>query len=328
MKACIAFPVAFAALVASEDVLFDEGLSLLQMRAQSHTDAQEEKYFTGGLGTDCAPEEDLNFAQCLEAQVKKLIPNTIAAHGIIYNQRSGGYMQRGCFIIGGNIYFSDEPVGGRLGRGAARIQPICGKNGGFNEYIASSEISCKEADCTHKPSNEHLLNWGDAVKVPEIQILGAGEICEPCGVLSYAQCSKAGDTGLIAAVYGKRIEIELATQCSGGGHTRPAMPSGCSVSVQLSHGFNFCPYDTPDGALAGLVTESGAGVGFGRVRPVCGVCTTTTTTPEPPPPPAVAVEGEDQAAAAGDPHLQSTGGATADMCCEGEGAHRHCKPCS
>jgi len=293
---CIAAVV--SVVLASEDV-FDEGLSLLQMRAQH---AQEPKYFLKGAGTDCAPEEDIDYAMCLEAQIKQIVPNTIAAWGIIYNQRSGGYMQRGCFMIGGNIYFSDEPVGGRLGRGSARIQPICSKSGGYEAYIAKNEISCKEADCTHKPANEHLLNWGDALVIPELQILDAGAICESCGVLSYAQCAKAADTGILEAITGKRVISEMGSNCQGAGHSRPAMPGGCSVSARHPDQVSFCPYDAPDGVLAGLVSDSGAGVGFSGSRPVCGACTTTTTA-------AALPEGEDdQAAAIGDPHLATNTG--------------------
>jgi len=279
MKACLAVAVCVA--VASTDVMHDDGLSLLQMRTQPHKDVQEPKYYKGTTGGDCAPEEDLSFAQCIEAQVKKIIPNNMAAHGLVYNQRSGGFQQTACYIASnGQMYFSDEPKGGRIWPGRGAITPICSKNGGFQKSIAEGQMSCKEADCQHKPSMQ--LNWGEggSVVVPEFQILAAGAICEPCGILSYAQCSKAGDTGLV--VYGGVTVNSVAHQCSGGGHTRPAMPSGCSVHVSPSTQMNFCSYDTPDGALAGLVSDSGAGVGFGKVRPVCGVCTTTTTTPEPP----------------------------------------------
>jgi len=305
MKAfiAVAVPVAFA----SEDAMLDDGLSLLQMRAQPHKEAQEPKYYLGPRGGDCPPNEDIDYSQCLEAQVKKLIPNTIAAHGLLFNQRGGGYHQRACFVVSGSIYFSDEPVGGKLGGNARNVQPICAKSGGgFEAFIADGKTSCKEADCTHKPSNMHMMNWGEGgTYVPEIQILGAGELCDPCGILSYAQCSKAGDMGLIEAVYGTAITSEHSTQCSGAGHTRPAMPSGCSVHARSSYQAMFCPYDTPDGKLAGLVSDSGAGVSYGGARPVCGVCTTTTTTPEPPAADPAADMGNeaDQADAVADPHM-------------------------
>jgi len=299
MKACLA--VAVSVVVASTDVMVDEGLSLLQMRTQPHKDAQEPKYYQGTRGGDCAPEEDLDFEQCLEAQVKQIIPNVMKAHGLVLNQRSGGYQQRGCYLAAGTIYFCDEPVAGSLWGGRSAIVPICSKNGRFEQKVAEGGISCKEADCQHKPSM--MMNWGEGVVVPELQVLGSGDVCDACGILSYAQCSKAGDMGLVDPVKGgtKKIAQQPSTQCSGGGHTRPAMPSGCSVYAHDSIGWNFCPYDTPDGRLAGLVSESGVGVGFAGVKPVCGVCTTTTTTPEPPAAD-VGVEA-DQADAIGDPHM-------------------------
>jgi len=350
MKTCLVVAASVAASVAgiSDDVLFEDGLSLLQVRAQPIKEAQEPKYFEGPAGTDCAPGQDITFAMCLEAQVLKLIPNTIAPWGLMYNQRSGAYMQRGCFILGGNMYFSDEPVAGRLGRGSARIRPICSTQGGFDEFVEMAGISCREDDCQHKPANVHTLNWGGGVVVPELQILGPGAICEPCGILSMAQCAKAGDTGLIEALYGSAITSEFSHSCAGGGHSRPASPSGCSVSFRAGgSSANFCPYDTPDGELAGLVSDSGAGVGFGRIRPVCGVCTTTTTTPEPPPAPIGAAMGmgnmgmgnmgmgmgnmgmgmgmgmgmmgmgmgddSDEAAAIADPHMRTTSGKKFDL---------------
>lgn len=37
---------------------------------------------------------------------------------------------------------------------------------------------------------------------------------------------------------------------------------------------------------------------------------------------------DDEASAIADPHLSTSSGNTADMCCDGHGVHRHCKPCS
>lgn len=92
-------------------------------------------------------------------------------------------------------------------------------------------------------------------------------------------------------------------------------------SGEIGEKCGFSPYDTPDGALAGLVSDSGVGVGYNLAKPVCGVCTTTTTlSPEDDP-----IES-DEAAAVADPHV-SYGSKKADLCCEGKGSKQVCKLC-
>ena len=311
MKICIAIVVSVA--FASEDVMLDEGLSLLQMRAQPNKDSQEPKYYLAPAGGDCPPGEDVDFAQCLEAQVKKIIPNNMK-NVYVRNQRSGGRLQRGCFLnIDGTMYFSDEPVGGKLGQ-AGQMKPVCAKNGGgYDAYMAKTGISCTAADCSHNPVDEHLLKWGEGVVVPELQILGVGETCEACGILDYATCSKASDTGVIEALYGIKMKTEVGTWCSGGGPYEPIIPTGCYIqNSPQTPSAAFCPFDTPDGELAGLVSASGVGQGFRNSRPICmKTCTTTTTTAAPPAPPA-----GDQAAALGDPHLETNTGKQVDYTLE------------
>jgi len=293
----------------------DESLSLLQLKAHTVNElhmekqAQEPKYYLGPRGSTCPPAEDIDYAQCLEAQVNDIIPHTMKKEkgNFVNNQRSGGRLQRGCFKnIDGTLYFSDEPVGGTLGQ-SGNIQPICQKGGGgYEAYIANSGISCKSADCGHRPATEHRLNWGDGVVVPELQILAAGEVCEPCGILSYAQCSKAGDTGLITALYGTEITVEPSVWCSGGSGAQPIFPTGCVVqNAPHTYIASYCPFDTPEGIPLGLVSNSGVGQGFRNARPVCGICTTTTTTPAPD---VAAAEGDDVAAAEGDPHMTTNTG--------------------
>lgn len=295
-------------------ILDDDGFSLLQLRATR----QEPKYYLAPVGSACPAGETLSFDQCLEAQVKKIIPN-VMTYQLMYNQRSWGWNQNGCILNPGNnnIYFSDEPVGGTSH--SSRLQPICGSTGRFDEDIADNGISCKTPDCVS--AGAPLMLWDDSIVLPELEILAAGAICEPCGVLSYAQCQKASDTGVIGDLQGMAIVACMEMQCSAGGHLvgQTAMPSGCSVHAPApGNRINFCPYDTPDGVLAGLVSDSGAGVGFARVRPVCAVCTTTTTTEEPVAPPVVEapVDEADEGAAVGDPHM-SHGDSRKDLCCEG-----------
>jgi len=270
-------------------------------------EAQGPKYYLGARGSSCPPEEDIDYAQCLEAQVDDIIPHTMKKElgNFVNNQRSGGRLQRGCFLnIDGTMYFSDEPVGGTLGQ-SGNIQPICQKGGGgYEAYIAISGISCKSADCGHRPATEHRLNWGDGVVVPELQILAAGEVCEACGILSYAQCSKAGDTGLIEALYGTAITVEPSVWCSGGSAAQPIVPTGCNVqNAPHTYIASYCPFDTPEGIPLGLVSTSGVGVGFRNSRPVCGICKTTTTTNT----------TVDEASASGDPHLNTASGHKFDL---------------
>ena len=311
---CIAFASSIA--FASEDVLLDEGVSLLQMRAQPHHH-QETEYFLGPKGTDCAPGEDLTLAQCLDAQ--KVIPNGMQAYVVVNNQRSAASLQAACFQVGpnGQILFSDEPLGGSSDPARGICKPICSKNGGRAAEIVRQGISCQEPTCK-QPAGFHLMTWDDSVILPELEVLDAGATCDACGILSYEQCSKANDMGLLDELAGYKMKHEISIQVSGAGRSRPATPSGCSLRQGKA---SFSPYDTPDGALAGLVSDSGVGVGYNLAKPVCGVCTTTTTlSPEDDP-----IES-DEAAAVADPHV-SYGSKKADLCCEGKGSKQVCKLC-
>jgi len=286
-------------VVASEDVMHDEGVSLLQMRAQPHKNAQDPKYYTGAGGTDCPPGEDLTFAQCLEAEVKNIIPHVQGLWNIMYNQRSTGMMQTGCFTVSNKIYFSDQPKGTPTPNAA--FKPICAANGGFDAEAA--HMTCEPENCYN---TQHVI-WKDSLVMPELEILEAGAVCEACGILTYAQCSKAGDMGLIEAIYGSKMTQEPRTRCVNAGTLSSAMPSGCTVgSPTQGTDWSFCPYDTPDGALAGLVSDSGVGVGSSLWRPVCGKCTTTTT-----PPPAD--DMDDEAGAVADPHMSTNSGKGFDL---------------
>jgi len=304
------------ALASEEDfALHEDGLSLLQTHVHKHEEShvrgllthrmsdesrtallQGAEYFEGPLGTECAPGEVLTLAQCLEVQDKRLIPHGIADWSIMGSKRSTTThkIPAGCSRSGTQMEWSDEPVG----FAHFQYRPVCSKNGGRAAEIAAKMVgSCQEPTCA-QPPGDHLLNWvDDGVIVPELISLPTGSVCEPCGILTYAQCAKAGDMGMIEAVTGIKIKRYPQLQCNGGGHSKPAVPSGCYIFA--NHLASFCPFDTPDGALAGWVSDSGVGVGWGRGAPVCGVCTTTTTTPEPP----IVVDEPDEAGAVGDPHM-------------------------
>jgi len=313
------FATLACAALASEEVEFDAGLSLLQTRAQKIDIDQEPTYFTKGMGEVCDHGEDLTLAQCLEVQyTKKDVPNgEIEPWGILPNSRShsGWKMPKGCFMAKSTrMAWNDQP----LGFPVRHYRPICSKQGGREAEIASQGSSCKEPTCAENPLDQRL-NWeGDGVVVPEFEVGELGAVCDPSAcLLNYAQCAKAGDTAMFeVSGYNPRVtgalkEFKYQPTFETAGHTqlRPGSPSGCYTGPNYAQ---FSPYDTPDGALAGpggtpLVSDSGVGVGYKQYRPICGVCPTTTTPPPPPPPPVDEPEG-DAAAAVADPHMATNTG--------------------
>jgi len=252
----------------------DEGLSLLQMRTRT---IQDPKYTLQPVNTLCADDEVITFAQCVEAQKKELIESTHQDWSIIYNSRGEARYPHGCYkrLGNGQIYYNDEP----MGYANSALSPICSKEGGRSAEIAAGLAGvCIESDCSLTAGQPYqILTWGPNVVVPELDIKDFGDVCDPaCGLLTYAQCSKAGDMGLIEAIVGKSsLKKEPAASINGAGHDFPTRPSGCTV--RANGYFEFNPYDTVDGALAGLVSDSGVSVGFNLVRPVCKACGTTTT---------------------------------------------------
>jgi len=289
------------ALASEEDFALDaDGISLLQTRVHKLDVYQEPEYFRGPKGTLCQPEEVLTLAQCFEVQAKRLVPHAIAEWSVMGSKRSATVhkIPSGCSLAGTSLEWSDEPVG----FAHPQYTPVCSRNGGRAAEIASQGMSCQEPTC-EQPPGDHQLNWNeDGTPLPELQILGAGAVCEEaCGLLTYAQCAKAADTGVLEEIDGRdHMKRWPQFQCNGGGHSRPAVPSGCWIGANFGVAPlpSFCPYDTPDGALAEWVSDSGVGVGWGLARPVCGVCTTTTT-----PPPRVDQPEDDEGAAVGDPHM-------------------------
>jgi len=312
---------------ASNDVLSDDALSLLQMRAQKHQVQQPFTLSDGSVlevragGSQCADDEVITFAKCVEAQKRQIIPNTMA-HGTVYNSRGSGIFPIGCIIGGGNMHFNDEPG---TAKGWPNLSPICqvGGGGGRAAEIIAQGISCLEPTCT-QPAGHHKLIWDDSVFVPELKLGAPGGVCEEaCELLTYEQCSKAGDMGLIEAISGLITEHQLNHQTFGPNHASGTMPSGCSANLSPGKAATyFNSMDTPSGIHAApntdgqpWVTPSGVGVGWSYVAPVCGVCTTTTTTPAPELPEveddAAAVDmpvEEDEAGAVGDPHFVTNTG--------------------
>lgn len=289
----------------------DEGLSLLQMRTRT---IQDPKYTLQPVNTLCADDEVITFAQCVEAQKKNLIESTHQDWSIIYNKRGEARYPQGCYknLGNGQIYYNDEPIGVTN----PTRSPICSKEGGRAAEIAAGLAgNCVNADCS-LPAGEpyQILTWGPNLVVPDLEIRGFGAVCDACGLLSYGECSKAGDMGLIEEAVGAKSQLKMSPSASinGAGHDFPTRPSGCTVRANGYVEFN--PYDTVDGALAGLVSDSGVSVGFNIVRPVCAVCTTTTTPPPaPPPPPAVDEPEDDESSAVGDPHLTTNNGKHFDL---------------
>jgi len=313
----MAKPIAAAIIsvaFASNDVLSDGALSLLQMRA---TTKQAPQALADGsvlelraAHTLCEEDEVITFAKCVEAQRRQIIPNTMA-HGGIINDRSPGMKPTGCFKLGGNIYFNDEPA--TLMNDHTGISPICqvGGGGGRAAEIIAQGISCQEPTCK-LPAGQHKLTWDDSVFVPKLTIGATGTVCEEaCQLLTYEQCVKAADMDLIPGY--KVVSIPITHRNFGNSHTLGSMPSGCTISTGSSGGSSFNSMDTPSAAFAApgtdgdaWVTPSGVGTGWAGNRPVCGECTvTTTTTP--------AAQIEDDAAAVGDPHMRTASGETFDL---------------
>merc|ERR1711957_319786 len=309
-------PVAAAIIsvaLASTDVVSDDALSLLQTRVTKNQVQQAPTLADGSVlevragGTLCEEDEVITFAKCVEAQKRQVVPNTMAAHGDVYHARGHGYQPTGCFKLGGNMYFNDEPGTDRNGHNS--IMPICqaGGGGGRAAEIIAQGFSCQEPTCQEPVKKQHFLKWDDSVFVPELKLGAKGGVCEEaCEILTYEQCDKAGDMGLIDELTtGFTVKHELNHQTFGAVHTSGSNPSGCSVHTGHGNaGVYFNSMDTPTGAHAApntagdpWITPSGVGSGYGYVAPVCGVCTTTTTT-EP---------DDDQGSAVGDPHMSYSG---------------------
>jgi len=323
---------ALVVLAASEESIYDVGLSLLQTRAQKQEVALEpgadgSVYTVQGGGTECKPEEVITFAKCNEVQQRQIVSNNPAADiKWVANERGHGGQPAGCFKAGTGIYFNDEPVGGSTCRGCL---PICSPNGGRAAEIVAQGISCFEPTCKQgrgeprEKHGQHYLTWDDSVVMPELYMGEKGGVCkEACELLTYEQCSKATDMGLIDAMnpgnpVGKGQPIHSPFGFS---RVFGTAPSACSANCDSRYsicGMFWNSIDTPSGINAKpggngepWVSDSGVGTGWNLNAPVCGVCTTTTTTEAP----VVAeVPEEDEAGAVGDPHMRSVSGTTFDL---------------
>lgn len=308
------------AVAASEESIFDAGLSLLQTRVHKHEVAQEvwmgdDKYTVQAGGTLCSDDEVITFAKCVELQQRNLVmPNLMGAGYVVANQRGQGVQPPGCFKAGNGIYFNDEPAGGTN----AGCLPICSPNGGRAAEIVAQGISCQEPTCK-LPAGHHKLIWDDSVVMPELRLVEGGVCDEACELLSYEQCTKAGDMGLIDELSGLKVLHEPIHSAFGPSRTFGTTPSACSVNLGRQWGkagMFWNSMDTPTGIRAKplgngepWVSDSGVGTGWGHVAAVCGVCTTTTT----PAPIDAEVPEEDEGAAVGDPHMSRTSGDKLDL---------------
>merc|ERR1712127_409490 len=158
-------------------------------------------------------------------QVDGIYNNDMGAAYTMANQRGHGVQPSGCFKAGKGIYFNDEPVGAPN----RNCLPICSPNGGRAAEIVAQGISCQEPT-RKQPAGHHKLIWDDSVVLPEIKIGAKGGVCEAaCEILTYEQCSKIGDMGLIEAQSpGNIVEKELIHQTFGAVRVAGTMPSGCS----------------------------------------------------------------------------------------------------
>jgi len=297
---------------ASNDVLSDDALSLLQTRVAKHQVQQAPTLSDGsvlevrGGGTLCEDDEVITFAKCNEAQKRQVVPNTMA-HGVIYNTRGHSTQPTGCFKLGGNMYFNDEPATLKNGHGS--IMPICqvGGGGGRAAEIIAWGMSCQEPTCVEPKGKHHFLTWDDSVFIPPLKIMGLGEVCEEaCGILTYQQCAKINDNGVMNSLTGGTTQHEMFHRTTGPNHNSGSMPSGC-MSSGNGKASQFNSMDTPSGIHAApntdgdaWVTPSGVGVGYNTMRPVCGDCT-----PDP--------NALDDAAAVGDPHMHTANGEKFDL---------------
>jgi len=297
---------------ASNDVLSDDGLSLLQTRVAKHHVQQPLTLADGSVlevragGTLCEPDEVITFAKCNEAQRRMVVPNTMA-HGVIANTRGHSTQPTGCFKLGGNMYFNDEPATLKNGHGS--IMPICqvGGGGGRAEEIIAWGFSCQEPTCVEPKGKHHFLTWDDSVFIPPLTLGAAGTVCEEaCGVLNYQQCSKINDNGVMNTLVGGTMFHEMFHRTTGPGHVSGTMPSGCNADLS-GRATQFNSMDTPSGIHAApntdgdaWVTPSGVGVGHNTMRPVCGDCTKDPN-------------ALDDAAAVGDPHMHTANGEKFDL---------------
>jgi len=339
------FAVVAIASIAYSDVLpEDDALSLLQTRVQKHDANQEgptegtladgSKLRLGAQGSVCADDEDITFAKCVEVSRRQIITHApdvwgTSSLGLKRNLFSDGPLPRGCFLLGSTMYYNDQPIG----TARPETKPICqvGGLGGRAAEIEENGLSCRDnPDC--KGRGYKRLDWNDELFVPELKLGAMGGVCEEaCGMLTMAQCTKAGDMGLIDLITpGNKVREQPRHQMYGATHTMGTLPSGCSV--MLGHGVAlpyFNSWDRETGAHAApdggpLVTASGVGSGWHQVAPLCGVCTSTTTTTEPPTTPAPAVDGtvDDDASAVGDPHMHTANNENFDLT-NADLQHRH-----
>jgi len=206
------------------------------------------------------------------------------------------------------MYFNDEPATLKNGHGS--IMPICqvGGGGGRAAEIIAQGFSCEEPTCVNPKGKHHKLIWDDKTFMPELKLGAMGGVCEePCALLNYAQCAKAADMGLIDALTGGYVIHEMFHRTHGTSHAAGTMASGCNTNGNGASA-QFNSIDTPSGIHAApgtdgdaWVTPSGVGVGYSRLRPVCGDCSID--------PNAV----NDDAAAVGDPHMQTANGEKFDL---------------
>jgi len=303
MKSSI-IAVAIKILLASEDALLDDGISLLQLRVENvvHKSLQAPVpgVVKGPLNTACKPGEALTFEQCISAKQND-IPNRSGPEIYPEIHLSG---PRGCFFHGfGNnaVYYNVDPID----MPHSQFNPICSPEGGrdFQQEGCvrdTDQSSCLNGDETHSmtlpPAGVETLPGGSAQ-------------CGECGVLNLDQCFLA--TGVVE---NPCIDTGLGSRCIPYFSERPGGKSNGPEFAKIE-GPVGCFRGSPDGTdgrqRIGIYYNPGpTGGPLDNAEPICGVCPTTTTpaptTPAPTTPAPISPPGvDDEASAVGDPHMNT-----------------------
>jgi len=279
--------VATASLAAATVFETDEGLSLMQLRAQPLREVSTLDVWGGATlgagGSQCDDSEVLTYAECLEVL-------RTGIEGYTFDQRYTPKLQfspgtTGCFLyVNNQLYYNPGP-----GTPFGKFRSICSSEGTRSQEMLDPMVGVKD-----KPYNY-------AGFVPTEFELGAlGAQCDECGILTLDQCISAmrsPEFRASAGIRGTGMEVQL----------NPGMQA-CYKANNNNVYFN---PGTPGSPLQDYAPSAGLGNTAGVSWPVCGKCTTTTTTPAPPTtlaPEPEAPEPEDAASAVGDPHLTTNTG--------------------
>lgn len=237
------FAAAGFVVASSQSLLDDEGVSLLQLRAEKHQSGLGGPTL-GTLGGDCPESERLTYRQCLEALMDGIGGNAMQNGGTINPpnlQKNPG--QSGCFYVPANkqIYYNPDVES----RPHGQFQPICSDDGGREQERLDFPVD----------------------PMPEVELKQVGELCdESCGRLTLDQCIKVSTDQLVPNGNNQGTPI---VQLNPGG-------DGCYKVDGNNH-----IYYNIERPGSQLIEQANKGSVAHVARHICGVCTTTTTTPAP-----------------------------------------------